>query len=158
MAGRTAPREGIRPSYELRASKAGAGNLVLEIWQLPSRATPELRQPHYIGGLAGRNLALVEPRVLKQLRAAGVDIGSVRHTPLVRADLHEALALRLGLTFRALAPMRNRTHMRVVSDGVEAMAPEEAAYWLGMAMRRKHPRRVLMALRCLFVEPAGSRA
>ena len=50
MAKRVTPREGIRPSYELRASKAGAGNLVLEIWQLPSRATPEVRQPHYIGG------------------------------------------------------------------------------------------------------------
>ena len=31
-----------------------------------------------------------------------------------------------------------------------AMAREEAAYWLGMAMHRKNPRRVLAALRLLL--------
>lgn len=30
------------------------------------------------------------------------------------------------------------------------MAREEAAYWLGMAMHRKKPRRVLAALRLLL--------
>jgi hypothetical protein len=33
------------------------------------------------------------------------------------------------------------------------MPKEEAAYWLGMAMHRKYPRRVLMALRFLLIEP-----
>ena len=33
------------------------------------------------------------------------------------------------------------------------MAREEAAYWLGMAMYRKYPRRVLSALRMLLVDP-----
>ncbi|MEY2913040.1 MAG: hypothetical protein RLZZ184_2349 [Cyanobacteriota bacterium] len=34
-----------------------------------------------------------------------------------------------------------------------AMGKEEAAYWLRMAMQRKSPRRVLMALRCLLTDP-----
>ena len=34
------------------------------------------------------------------------------------------------------------------------MGREEAAHWLGMAMRRKHPRRVLTALRCLLADRA----
>jgi hypothetical protein len=67
--------------------------------------------------------------------------------------MEEDLAPRLALTFRALAPMRNRNSMRAVSEGIDAMAREEAAYWLGMAMHRRFPRRVLMALRCLLVEP-----
>jgi hypothetical protein len=33
---------------------------------------------------------------------------------------------------------------------LEAMAREEAAYWLGMAMHRKNPRRLLAALRFLL--------
>lgn len=33
---------------------------------------------------------------------------------------------------------------------IDAMAREEAAYWLGMAMHRKNPRRVLAALRFLL--------
>jgi len=35
------------------------------------------------------------------------------------------------------------------------MPDEEAAYWLGMAMPRKYPRRVLMALRFLLIDPAA---
>lgn len=155
MAKRTARRTSVRPLYELRAQKRGPGELALEVWQLPSVATPDLKQAHYVGGLAGRNLALVEHRVLKQVRAAGVDLGAIKPgTSVARFDLDEEVALRLGLTFRTLAPMRSRPHMRSVTEGIEAMAKEEAAYWLGMAMRRRHPRRVLMALRCLFVEPA----
>lgn len=153
MGTRRPPRSAVRPHYELRAAKRAASDLALEVWQLPAPATPELKQPHYVGGLAGRNLALVERRVFAQLKTAGVDVAALRTGQRARMELEEDVALRLGLTFRALAPMRKRAHMRAVSEGVEGMAREEAAYWLGMAMRRRHPRRVLMALRCLFVEP-----
>ena len=60
--------------------------------------------------------------------------------------LRKIWRLMLGLLFRTLAPMRSRDNMRAVADGIEAMGHEEAAYWLGMAMHRKHPRRVLTAL------------
>ncbi len=150
MARRATPRKGLRPQYELRVRKRGPGDLLLEIWQVPSSATPSLRQPHYVGGLGGRNLGLVDHRILKQLRAEGVDLGPLRTGDTARHDLDEYLALRLGLTFRALAPMRNRASMRAVADGIDNMAREEAAYWLGMAMHRPKPRRVLMALRCLL--------
>ena len=66
--------------------------------------------------------------------------------------LEEASAINIGLLFRALAPMRNREHMVAVAAGIEAMPKEEAAYWLGMAMHRKSPRRVLMALRFLLID------
>jgi hypothetical protein len=153
MAMRPTPRPGVRPQYELRARKRGPGNLLLEVWQLPSLARPDLREPYYVGGLSGRNLALVDHRVLKQLRAAGVDLGPLRFGDGARFDLDEDLALRLGLSFRTLAPMRNRTSMRAVAEGIDGMAREEAAYWLGMAMHRPKPRRVLMALRCLLTDP-----
>src|SRR5947208_983168 len=124
MARRAAPRSGTRPEYELRARKRGPGDLVLEVWQLPSVATPDLKEPHYVGGLAGRNLALVDHRVLKQLRAAGVELGPLRTGESTHHDLEEDLALRLGLAFRTLAPMRNRVGMRAVAEGIDAMARE----------------------------------
>jgi hypothetical protein len=43
--------------------------------------------------------------------------------------------------------------MREVAEGIEAMAREEAAYWLGMAIHRPNPRRVLTALRVLLTDP-----
>jgi len=46
--------------------------------------------------------------------------------------------------------MRNVAAIETCARGIDAMAREEAAYWLGMAMHRKNPRRVLAALRLLL--------
>ena len=59
---------------------------------------------------------------------------------------------------RALAPMRSRDNLRNVVEGIEQMGKEEAAYWLGMAMHRKNPRRVLSALRILLTSSKSSPA
>lgn len=141
------------PHYELRASALAASDLELEVWQLPAPATPHLKAPKRIAGLHGRNLGLVENRVLKHLRALGVDPTGLRKGERRVFVLDEESALRLGLLFRVLAPMRSRGHIRAVADGVEKMGKEEAAYWLGMAMHRRYPRRVLMALRFLLIDP-----
>ncbi len=141
------------PSYELRVRNRSPVGAQYEIWQMPSPATPGVTAAVRIAGLRGRNLDLVEHRVLRRLARSGIklvareDVGSRGYV------LTENLALTLGLLFRCLAPMRNRDNMLAVADGLEAMAREEAAYWLGMAMHRKNPRRVLMALRCLLTAP-----
>jgi hypothetical protein len=141
------------PRYELRVTRRGAGDLLLEVWQLPSLATPEVKEAKYVGGLGGRNLALVEHRMLRQLKTVHVDVTRVRTGERLRFGLSETWALKLGLIFRVLAPMRHRGYIRACVEGIEAMPREEAAYWLGMAMHRKYPRRVLKALRCLLVDP-----
>jgi len=82
----------------------GAGDLEVEVWQLPSPATPHLDMPRRIAGLRGRNLGLVETRVLKQLRQAGIDVTGLKRGESRRARLAEDDALRLGLAFRTLAP------------------------------------------------------
>lgn len=46
--------------------------------------------------------------------------------------------------------MRHLDRIRQVADGIDEMSREEAGYWLGMAMHRKNPRRVLAALRTLL--------
>ena len=147
------------PQYELWARTWAAGDEELEVWQMPAPATPGLRAPARVAGLRGRNLALVEHRVLRRLSEAGVKLGRARGEALALGDarsygITEHLALTLGLLFRTLAPMRNRENMLLVADGIEAMGQEEAAYWLGMAMHRKNPRRVLGALRLLLTDPA----
>ena len=138
------------PRYELRVRRYGPVGTEYEIWKMPAAATPQVTSPLRVAGLRGRNLELVEHRVLKRLSQSGVKpIRSVDNRKR-GYKLTEDLALRLGLLFRTLAPMRKRDNMRAVAEGIEAMGCEEAAYWLGMAMHRKHPRRVLMALRFLL--------
>lgn len=151
------------PQYELRARTWGAGDDELEVWQVPAFATPQLRSAVRVAGLRGRNLELVQHRALRRLAEAGIrpkprqgaelELGVTTAYPL-----NEQLALTLGLLFRALAPMRNRENLVRVAEGIEAMGREEAAYWLGMAMHRNNPRRVLSALRMLLTEPAPARA
>ncbi|CAK0742090.1 hypothetical protein CCP2SC5_1150006 [Azospirillaceae bacterium] len=142
------------PCYEVRFRRHGAADCEIQIWQMPSIATPQIKEPLRVAGLRGRNLDLIEHRVLRRLAAAGVKVDLVGSASKGRA-LDEETALRLGLLFRVLAPMRNRDRMRAIADGVEAMSREEAAYWLGMAIHRKNPRRVLTALRYLLTDPSS---
>ncbi len=153
------------PRYELRVRQLGPADSEYEVWQLPSPATPQVTAPTRIAGLRGRNLDVVEHRVLRTLARFGLRLGSSTrgqkdqrgrtNAKKNELALTEDLALTLGLLFRALAPMRNRENMRTVAEGIAAMQREEAAYWLGMAMHRKRPRRVLAALRMLLTEPAA---
>lgn len=147
------------PQYELRARSWRAGDDELEVWQVPAPATPHLRSAIRVAGLRGRNLELVQHRVLRRLAQAGVRTGPRRADELILGEpcayaITEHLALTLGLLFRTLAPMRSRENMLRVAEGIEAMGQEEAAYWLGMAMHRVNPRRVLSALRMLLTDPA----
>lgn len=139
------------PRYELRVRRHGPADSEYEIWQMPAPATPQVTSALRVAGLRGRNLELVEHRVLKRLVQSGLKLDHA-DTGKRGYALSEDLALTLGLLFRSLAPMRSRANMRAVTEGIEMMGREEAAYWLGMALHRKHPRRVLMALRVLLTE------
>jgi len=148
------------PQYELRVRRHGPADIEYEIWQVPSAATPQLKSALRVAGLRGRNLELIEHRVLRRLAKAGVRLGRAVDDRRRGYTVTEDLALTLGLIFRTLAPMRSREKMRTVIEGIEAMEREEAGYWLGMAMHRFHPRRVLTALRILLTVPgpAGRRS
>lgn len=141
------------PRYELRVRRFVLAQSQYEVWQLPAAATPRIESPVRIAGLRGRNLELVEHRVLVRLSRSGIRLADGLGGGTRRYPVGEELALTLGLLFRALAPMRSREAMRAVVEGIEAMGREEAAYWLGMAMHRKRPRRVLSALRVMLTEP-----
>ncbi|MFI5458099.1 MAG: hypothetical protein ACHRXM_21910 [Isosphaerales bacterium] len=138
------------PQYELRLRARKGSDFELEIWQLPTPATPRLAAPEYVAGLKGSPLRLIEPRLLKRLSRSKINLGSLDFDKTRAWKIDEDQALNLGLLFRVLAPMRNLDRIREVADGVDDMSREEAGYWLGMAMHRKYPRRVLAALRLLF--------
>ena len=158
MAHRTRQRKtptdnGNHPVYELRAHGLGRGDVELSIWQLPSVATPRLKEPERTATLKGRGLSLVENRVLKRLRSQGVKLRDLNKGQQQTARLDEDIALNLALLFRALAPMRSIDRIRMVAEGIDNMSREEAGYWLGMAVHRSRPRRVLAALRVLLTTP-----
>ncbi len=138
------------PHYELRVRVRKGSDYDLQVWQLPSPATPRLAAPEYVAGLKGLALRLIEPRLLKRLSRFKISLGSLHAEMTQSWTIDEDLALNMGLLFRVLAPMRNLDRIRQVADGVDEMSREEAGYWLGMAMHRTYPRRVLAALRLLL--------
>lgn len=139
-----------RPAYELRSKQRGPSDLELEVWQVPSTATPELKEPRRVAGLSGHKLLIVEGSVLRKLKTEKVSLAKLKKGESRRDTLSEDLAMAMGLLFKLLAPMRNVSSMENCARGIDAMAREESAYWLGMAMHRKNPRRVLAALRLLL--------
>lgn len=141
-----------KPQYQLRIKKRN-DELELAIWQMPCPASPHIARPRRMAGLGGRNLALAEGVVLKILNRAGIKVGPAQGKTQ-KCDLDEDAALNLGLLCKVLAPMRNAERMRQAALNMGQMAQPEAAYWLGMAMHRKNPRRVLSALRLLLTESA----
>ena len=149
------PAEPARPvpRYEMRLLSGRPGADRYEIWQVPCPATPHVKRPLRIGALAGHNLELVQHRVLRKLAEEKIRLVRPAGEATLSHHVPERLAVRLGLMFRALAPLRSRDNIRAVAEGIEAMEREEAAYWLGMATHRRHPRRVLAGLRLLLTEP-----
>lgn len=83
--------------------------------------------------LGGHKLLLVEGAVLRRLHTEKVRLAKLRKEKFRRDRLSEELALGMGLLFKLLAPMRNVTAIDNCARGIDAMAREEAAYWLGMA-------------------------
>ena len=142
------------PRYELRVRRYGPADTEYAVWQTPSSAIPQLASARRVARLRGPNLDLIEHRVLRLLAQSGVRLGPDSGDGTGGYSVPEDAALVLGLLFRALAPMRNRANMRAVVEGIETMRHEEAAYWAGMAIHRRHPRRVLMALRILLTDGA----
>ncbi len=150
MKGSAARAYAPTPVYELRLKVESSMNWSLGIFQMPSPSTPRLKEPEHVGTLYGAALRLVEVRILKRLVREKIQLGVLKPGKARVWPLDEEAALHLGLLFRALAPMRNTERIREVADGVDEMGREEAGYWLGMAMHREHPRRVLAALRMLL--------
>lgn len=144
---------GNHPVYELRVRGLGRGELGLSVWQLPSPATPRLKEAERTATLKGRPLRLVEARMLKRLKTQGIKLQSVNKDESQTVPLDEDSALHLALLFRSLAPMRSIDRIRMVAEGIDRMTREEAGYWMGMAIHRSRPRRVLAALRVLLTMP-----
>jgi hypothetical protein len=123
----------------------------ISIWQLPSPATPRLTQSERAASLKGRSLEIIETQVLRRLKMAGISLRELNPGDSQAHALDEEMALGLALLFRTLAPMRNIEKIRKVAEEIGNLSREEAGYWLGMAVHRSKPRRVLAALRLLLI-------
>ena len=81
-------------------------------------ATPHVIAPLHLAGLRGRNLALIQPRLLRPLARLQIEVSSLLRKVEQTFPLPEEWALRLALLFRALAPMRNRDNIGLCAEAI----------------------------------------
>ena len=137
------------PQFEIWSIRTRPGSELLEIWQVPSPAQPEVTSPKRIARMSQRIWPVMEVRIRTLLMNHSIRLLGIEGET-TKISLDEDLALKLALIFKTLAPMRQRFKIQTVYEGIDAMTHEEAAYWLGMALYRPNPRKVLAALRVMF--------
>ena len=106
-----------------------AGELVIQVW--------------------GDPLHGIFDRVLAAIRRAGYrssDLSSKRRAPF---RIAEEDAVRLGLLFAALKPLRKHRRIEEVARAVSSMEREEAYYWFSKVMTGPEQGRVRRALRIM---------
>lgn len=112
-----------------RGNADPAGELVIRVW--------------------GDPLLGVLDRVLAAIRRGGyrsTDLSAKRRAPF---RISEEDAVRLGLLFAALKPLRKHRRIEEVARAVSSMEPEEAHYWFSKVTTGPQQGRVRRALRIM---------
>ena len=97
----------------------------------------------------GDPLLGVLDQVLAAIRRAGyrsTDLSAKRRVPF---KIAEEDAVRLGLLFAALKPLRKHRRIEEVAGAVSSMEPEEAHYWFSKVTTGPEQGRVRRALRII---------
>ena len=132
---RVHPRDGLGYGVALyrvevrRGDTDPVGELVIRVWGDP-----------LLGAL---------DRVLAAIRRAGyrtTDLRAKRRAPF---KIAEEDAVRLGLLFAALKPLRKHRRIEEVARAVSSMEPEEAHYWFSKVTTGPEQGRVRRALRIM---------
>ncbi len=150
------------PRYELRVRVHGPVDTVYEVWQLPSPATPHVRVPARCCRTSG-------PKSGTHRASRIAPLGARRSPPWTwpvcePQEARVRLAPKSWLSRSACSSASSpqcavATTCGLWPKALRRWSAREAAYWLGMAMHRRHPRRVLTAIRVLLTDqpPRGVR-
>lgn len=135
-------------SFELKVVSRGNGDYGLALYELQTgRQDAEL-----VERIWGDPLHMISDRILRAVRNGGVrpsSVGPRRKEPI---PLREEDAVRTGVLFLALKPMRKLSRIEAIAERVSAMEPEELWYWYAKVTSPVNGRRARRALRLLLAE------
>jgi hypothetical protein len=107
---------------------------------------------HRVVRLWGASLQAVFDRVADAVRASGGRPSDVRRDRQAPFPLDEETAVRLGLLFLAIKPLRKTARIEMIRDATAAMSPEEAYYWYAKCASATTGRRAQRAFRILLAQ------
>lgn len=114
-----------------------------------ARREPELRP---VVRLWGSPLQAVFDRVVEAVKAHGGRASDIRRERKVPFTLDEETAVRLGLLFLAVKPLRKSARIEAIRDATAIMGTEEAYYWYSKCSSSTSGRRATRAFRVLLAQ------
>jgi len=142
-----------RTVYELRVLPDDRDAYVLRLYRARLEGSRNGSAPFEpVATLRGTQLRASLQHVLDALRRCGhrpSDLGLRRTRPF---SVREEDAVRLGLLFLAVRPLRRLDRMEAIGERLEEMADEEAYYWFAKVTDARGGRRAQRALRLLLAE------
>lgn len=141
-----------RRDFELRVLPRGDRGYGLALLQTPVGKENGEGQEELVVRIWGDPLRSVMDQVLQAIKRGGyrsTDLGRSRRDPF---EVPEEEAVRLGLLFLALKPLRKHRRIEEVAARIRAMEPEEVYYWFSKATSSEDGRRARRALRILVSE------
>jgi hypothetical protein len=139
--------------FELRVRPEGDTGYSVELYQASAgRGRTDPAEFVCLVRIGGEPLKAIIDQVLVALRRSGnraTDLGRGRRVPFV---LDELAAVRLGVLFVAVKPLRKVTRMQAIAEQVARMEPEELFYWFSKMTARTGGDRARRALRVLMAQ------
>lgn len=137
------------PAFELRVEPHGDIGYGIALYRFPTAADP-VADAEQLVRIWGHPLLGIMDQVLAVIRRAGyrsTDLKATRRAPFrIRA---EEDAVRLGLLFVALKPLRKGRRIEEVARAISTMEREEVYYWFSKATAGPEQGRVRRALRIM---------
>jgi hypothetical protein len=118
----------------------------------PTRRNGHEPARHPVVRLWGSPLQAVFDRVADAVRASGGRPSDVRRDRRAPFPLDEEAAVRLGLLFLAIKPLRKTGRIEAIRDATVTMSPEEAYYWYAKCASGTTGRRAQRAFRILLAQ------
>lgn len=141
-----------RRNFELRVLPRGEREYGLALLQTPVGKENGKGEEEMVVRIWGDPLRSIMDQVLRAIKKGGyrpTDLGRSRRAPF---ELPEEEAVRLGLLFLALKPLRKHRRIEEVAAHVRTMEPEEVYYWFSKTTSSEDGRRARRALRILMSE------
>jgi hypothetical protein len=125
------------------------GLVLLEIVAAPASVRSD-QAPRPVVRIWGSPMQAVFDRVVEAVKTGGgraSDIRADRKAPFI---LNEETAVRLGLLFLAIKPLRKGTRIEAIREATATMGAEEAYYWFSKCSSALTGRRATRAFRILL--------
>lgn len=141
-------------AFELHVAPLAGRQYGLALIQIlgASAARNEDPEQRLVVRIWGSAMQAVFDRIVEAVKATGGRASDIRAERKAPFPLDEERAVRLGLLFLAIKPLRKLARMEAIRDATATMSAEEAYYWYSKCSSPVTGRRATKAFRILLAQ------